>query len=90
MTIKITRALDWTDPPVNVRDHYCRQIQDMPYSPDIRKMLKNIDSMVCNLSQAEVVARQRGQSVSRLDELKQVNDSIEHLEQWLIIGKLLG
>lgn len=86
----ITRALDWDNGPDNVRDYYKRRIQNLPYNPEIRVMLRNIDDMVRSLSQAEVIARRNHRPTHQLSELQRVNTAIEQLEQWLILGTLLS
>ena len=53
-------------------------------------MLQNIDDMVRDLSRAEVNARRNNKPVSELPELKRVNDSIEFLEKWILMGALIG
>jgi hypothetical protein len=90
MERRITRALDWDNGPDNVRDYYRRRIQTLPYNPEIRVMLRNIDGMVRDLSQAEVQARRNHRPIDQLSELQRVNSAIEQLEQWLILGTLLS
>ena len=53
-------------------------------------MLQNIDEMVSELSRAEVHARRNNKPISELQELKRVNDSINFLEKWILMGALIG
>lgn len=53
-------------------------------------MLQNIDDMVRDLSKAEVYARRNNKPIAELPELKRVNDSIDFLEKWILMGALIG
>lgn len=81
----IHQSLDYADYRVKL---LC-QIKVLPYNRELRKMLENLDSMVTTLSKAEVLARRNHKQISDLQELKQVNDAIEQLEKWLVMGSLL-
>ena len=72
------------------RDKLLGSIKALPYNKDIRKMLYNVDDMVNDLSKAEVNARRMHKNIQELPELKKVNESITHLEQWIVMGALLG
>lgn len=66
------------------------QIRSLPYNRELLLMLTNIDKLVGKLSRAEVSARRKHRPVSELPELAAVNDAINTLEQWIIMGKLLA
>lgn len=72
------------------RDQLMLSIKALPYNRELRKMLSNIDDMVSELSKAEVQARRGHKDIAGLPELKRVNESIKFLEQWIVMGALIG
>lgn len=74
----------------NYRDKILSDIRNLPYNKELRQMLFNIDDMVRDLSKAEVHARRNNKPINELSELKRVNDAIDHLEKWVIMGALIG
>lgn len=72
------------------RDKILSDIRNLPYNKELRQMLYNIDDMVRDLSKAEVHARRNNKPIKELSELKRVNDAIDHLEKWVIMGALIG
>lgn len=80
----IQNALEWDAQRTVFKD----KMQALPYNGDLRRMLKNIDEMVSNLSRKEVDLRQRNKVP--VQELAKVNDAIGTLEQWLIMATLLS
>ena len=84
--MKIETSLDWEDIQDNLND----QLESIGYNPDLRKMLKNIDVMVSELSKLEVEAR-RTHKTSYSDVQKdKVNKAIDHLEKLLLMAKLMS
>lgn len=84
--MKIDNSLEWSD----VRSSLVNQLDSIGYNPDLRKMLKNIDIMVSELSKSEVDAR-RTRHMSYTNEQKdKVNKAIDHLEKLLLIAKLMS
>ena len=81
----IKNSLEWSDNRLEL----LRTMHQLPYNRDLRQVLSNIDTMVSKLSMAEVPARRLHQDTSKLPELKQVNDAIETLEQWLMLAALM-
>lgn len=81
----ITNSLQWNTKRIELKT----QIQNLPYNPELRKMLQNIDILVNKLSKAEVEARRNHRDFSELEELQQVNDAIQILEKWIIMGSLI-
>ena len=79
----ITNSLEW-DPK---RDQLVAQIRALPYNPDLRRMVKNIDAMVDLLSKAEVQARAKHRPATQ--ELQTVNQAIADLEKWIVTAALL-
>jgi hypothetical protein len=83
--MKIERAIDWN----KVSDQLRSQMSSAGYNPDLTKMLKNIDTMVTELSKLEVLGR-RTQKYSFLDEkVLQINNAISHLEKLILIAQLM-
>lgn len=82
----INSSLDWN----LKKDELSRQIHDMSYNHDLRKMLRNIDSMVRDLSIAEVEFRRRNKDIKNSQELENVNTAIVNLEKWIMLAKLLA
>lgn len=80
----ITSSLEWSQR----RDVLVDQIRTLPYNSDLRKMLDNIEPMVRDLSRAEVFYRRMHRSGKSIPELDRVNDAINELEKWIIMGKL--
>lgn len=78
----ITNSLEW-DPK---RDQLVAQIRALPYNRDLRKMIRNIDVMVQELSQAEVLARAKHRPATQ--ELEAVNQAILDLEKWIMMVAL--
>jgi hypothetical protein len=72
------------------RDKLLIEIKSVSYSKELRVMLQNIDEMVRELSRAEVHARRNNKPISELQELKRVNDAINFLEKWILMGALIG
>ena len=84
--MKIERALDWNQ----VSDDLRSQLNTIGYNPDLRKMLKNIDGMVTELSKLEVSFR-RSQKYSMLDDkVREINKAIDHLEKLILMAKLIN
>jgi hypothetical protein len=52
-------------------------------------MIKNIDSMVTELSKVEVEARRIRKSNMIQNQLDEVNKAIDHLEKLLLIAQLM-
>jgi hypothetical protein len=84
--MKIKNSLEW-DP---IRQELKQQILQLPYDTSIRRMLKNIDRMVADLSKTEVEARRTKVAYYRNEKLSKVNEAIESLDKIIIIGLLLS
>jgi len=82
----IESSLEWS----KRKDELQEKIRSLPYNRDLHRMLNNIDAMVTVLSGAEVRNRARKKDCQSLDELKAVNDAIDHLEKWIIYGSLIA
>lgn len=84
--MEIKTALDWHEVHAELRS----QLNAIPYNPDLRKMLNNITNMVTELSQLEVETRRTGKSVYTEKQVSAINESINRLEKFLLIAKLMS
>lgn len=84
--MKIENSLDWQA----VHSELRTQIGQVPYNPDLRRMLNNISNMVSELSQAEVEARRISKMSYTDTKVLQINTAINHLEKLLLIAKLMA
>jgi hypothetical protein len=81
----IKNSLEW-DP---YRRNLVEQIRLLPYNPDLRRMVRNVDVMVEELSRAEVEARRTHRPFEKLPELQAANQAIQDLEKWIMMAALL-
>lgn len=58
------------------------------YNPDLYKVLKNIDSMITELSKLEVLGRNSNRSNAISKQLENIKKSMDYLEKMLLILKL--
>ena len=83
--MQIKSSLDWSDAHTQLRN----RLSNLPYNPDLVKMLHNIGETVSQLSRLEVDAR-RTQKFSYLDkQIEVVNKAIDHFEKLLLIAELM-
>lgn len=83
--MQIKNSLDWQAVHTELRT----QLGQLPYNPDLRKMLNNISNMVSELSQEEVEARRINKMSYTDTKVLQINKAIDHLEKLLLIAKLM-
>lgn len=83
--MKIERALDWNQ----ARCEMDTLMSSIGYNPDLRKMLKNIDSMVTELSKLEVSFRRTHKYTLMDSEVEKINLAINHLEKLILVAKLM-
>ena len=84
--MQIQTSLDWQDVHAELRT----QIGQLPYNPDLRRMLNNISNMVSELSQAEVESRRINKPEYNKLKVDAINKAIDHLEKLLLIAKLMS
>lgn len=82
--MQIKSSLEWDKVLTELR----RQIGELPYNPDLWKMLNNIDDMVDDLSKNEVEAR-RKRSSNTEKQLREINEAIDRLEKLLLMAALM-
>lgn len=85
LCVKIENSLEWSD----VRSSLVKQLDSIGYNPDLRKMLKNIDSMVIEFSKLEVEARRTRKTTYSDNQKDKINKAIDHLEKLLLMAKLM-
>lgn len=81
----ITYAIDWQQ----IRSKLRVEFSTIGYNPDLNKMLKNIDLMVTELSKLEVLARRNHSLLLTKEKVEEINKAIKHLEQFLLVAKLM-
>jgi hypothetical protein len=83
--MKIERALDWNQ----VSNDLSGQMNGIGYNPDLRRMHKNIDKMVTELSKLEVAIRRTGKFSMLDDKVAEINKAINHFEKLLLMANLM-
>jgi hypothetical protein len=84
--MQIETSLDWN----TVHSELRRQIGQLPYNPDLRKMLNNISDMVSELSSREVESRRTHKIEYTKELVDNINKAIDHLEKLLLVAKLMA
>ena len=72
-----------------VCDELRRDLSSIRYNPDLRKMLKNIEGMLTDISKKEVICRQSRQSFILEGPLASLNQSIDQLQKLILVAKLM-
>jgi hypothetical protein len=70
-------------------DKLRKDLDKLRYNPDLSKMLKNIVSMVTELSKLEVTCRRSPSKHILETPLRNLNEAIAHLEKLILIAKLV-
>ena len=83
--MKIEKATDWQ----TIYSDLKSELFVSGYNPDLKKMLDNITGMVTDLSKAEVEARRMHNDKYLEVHLNKINGAIKHLEQFLLMAKLM-
>lgn len=65
------------------------ELANLPFNADLRKLLKNIDSMIVTLGALEVDARRGRRTHLFLEHREKVLHAIKHLEQLILIHRLM-
>jgi hypothetical protein len=84
--MEIKNALDWSKLSIQLD----AQLRALGHNPDLRKMLKNIDDMVTELSKMEVEARRIHSITFTQPILNKINKAIDHLDKLLLMAKLMA
>ena len=84
--MKIQTSLDWGKVGIELS----RQISELPYNPDLRKLNHNIAMLVSDLSKFEVEARRYKKYTLRAEEqLRIINEAIDRLEKLILVAMLM-
>ena len=86
LCVKIETSLDWMD----VGGMLTRQLNNVPFNYDLRRLIANIDKMVIDLSKAEVEARRIHKLEYTKEKVDDINKAIDHLEKLLLIAQLMS
>lgn len=84
--MKIKNSLGWQ----NARSELKATILKLPYEPSVRQMIKNIDTMVTQLSKIEVEARRTKVECYKNEQLAKVNAAIDDVNKILMIAILMS
>lgn len=74
----------------SVCDMIALDISKIRYNSDLKKMLKNIEQMISDLSKKEVEARRLKSPDILQGSLTEINKAIDHLRQLVLIAQLIG
>jgi len=83
--MQIQTSLDWE----TVGTELTIQLNKLPYNPDLRKLIHNIDIMIVELSKAEVEARRIHKPEYTKEKVDAINKAINHFEKILLIAQLM-
>jgi hypothetical protein len=83
--MKIERAIDWDKVGLDLQS----QLSKIDYNPDLKRMFKNIDNMITELSKLEVSFRRTQKYAILDDKVLQINNAIDHLEKLILIAQLM-
>jgi uncharacterized protein YpbB len=69
-------------------DYLFRRLRELNYNPDLKKMMKNLEHLVTELSKAEVVARtNRSPGVTQRPR-EELTRAIDYADKMLLLAKL--
>jgi hypothetical protein len=83
--MKIEHALDWDKVSTDLR----QQLSKIDYNPDLKRMFRNIEKMVTELSKLEVSFRRSGKYSILEDKVIEINTTINHLEKLILMAQLM-
>jgi len=83
--MKIEHALDWDKVSTDLR----QQLSKIDYNPDLKRMFRNIEKMVTELSKLEVSFRRSGKYSILEDKVIEINTAINHLEKLILMAQLM-
>ena len=78
----ISNSLEW----YTERLRLMTLIMGLPYNADLRRILRNIDDMVVELSKIEVDARRTKSNTKVNEQLAKIAECIQTLEQWILLA----
>ena len=71
-------------------DQLHKQLQTVPYNPDLRRLLKNCEGICTEVSKKEVLGRNSRQNYHTEKPLKDLNEAIDRLEKLILLAKLMA
>ena len=69
-------------------DDLHRQLKTLNYNPDLKKMAKNLDHLVNELSKAEVIARVNRAPGLLESKREELSKAIDHLDKYILLLRL--
>jgi len=84
--MKMQISTDWQEIHRRIRI----DLRQIGYNADFEKFVRNIDTMVSELSKIEVVARRTRGSVLHTEKLEEINAAIDRIEKLILMAKLIG
>jgi hypothetical protein len=84
--MKIQISTDWQEIHRRIRI----DLRQIGYNADFEKFVRNIDTMVSELSKIEVVTRRTRSTVLCTEKLEEVNAAIDRIEKLILMAKLIG
>jgi ethanolamine utilization cobalamin adenosyltransferase len=69
-------------------DDLHRQLKTLNYNPDLKKMAKNLDHLVNELSKAEVIARVNRAPGILDSKREELSKAIDHLDKYILLLRL--
>jgi hypothetical protein len=83
--MQINSSLEWNDVHTQLRS----RLANVPYNPDLTKMLRNISHTVSHLSSLEVEARRTNKYYIVEKQVNSINTAINHFEKLLLMAELM-
>src|ERR1700756_2484209 len=84
MVKKITDSTEWGD----VESYLSKKISGLKHEREIKRMIRNIQTVVTQLSKAEVEMR-RGRSNNVESLLNNVNEDAQMVEEYILVAALI-
>lgn len=83
--MKVAKATDFQEVSRILYD----DLHAIGYNPDLFKMLRNIEGMITDLSISEVPLRRTGHFYHLKDKVDAINKAIKHLENLILMARLM-
>ena len=83
--MKIKTALDWPQVAAVINT----DLSSIGYNPDLKKMFRNIEGMVTELSKLEVDARRTHSTKYLTPVIDKINQAVDHLEKLILMARLM-
>lgn len=70
-------------------DELLLELRQLPHNADLKKYLRNLDAMVSDLSRKEVIARRTRSTHIIQEPLADLNKSLNHLRNLILMARLM-